>query len=385
MKKKIAWFVTHPIQYYSPMYVKINEEEDIDLTVYYFSDFSVKGYQDKEFGKTIQWDIPLLDGYTSEILKNYSWKNHGSFFSYINFSIFQKIKNNNYDLVVIHGWNTFSHMLILISCLITSTPYAIRGDTNSFNEHNKKGIKSLIRKVFLTNIFKYASAIFYIGEQNKKFYQLFSVQFNKLFKMPFAVDNDYFQNYLKKVDIEKEKALLNIEKDMKVILFSGKLTFNKQCNLLINALENMKQEKYILLIVGDGDERSKLEELAIKKQINIHFLGFINQKEIPKYYWLSDIFILPSKYEAWGLAINEAMNCKCAIIVSDSVGAKDDLIKDNGFIFDKSNKDELAHIIHKLINDEDLLQSCQLNSSNLIKSYSFEEDVKALKLYFKEN
>jgi len=381
--KKVAWFVTHPIQYYSPMYKTISNDKEIDLIVYYFSDFSIKGYEDKEFGKTIKWDIPLLEGYKSKVLKNYASKQHGSFFSYMNFGIYTEIKKHNYDLVVIHGWNTFSHLLVILSCLLTSTPYSLRGDTNSFDEESRTGFKQNLRKLFLKTIFNKASAIFYIGEQNKKFYEFFDVNEKRMFNMPFAVDNNYFKNYVTQINVSNEKELLGIKKDMKVILFSGKLIAKKQCDLLINALSKNKSSQYILIVLGDGKDKKNLEILAHKRNVNILFLGFINQKDIPKYYWIADIFVLPSNYEPWGLSINEAMNCECAIVVSDKVGAKDDLIQDNGFIFKSGSVDNLANKLNVLIHDDEKLESFKQASQKIIHDYSYEADLEALEMHFK--
>jgi len=376
--KKIAWFGTHPIQYHSPMFTYISKEKTIAQAVYYFSDFSIKGYQDKEFGKEIKWDIPLLEGYKSKILKNYTKKEHGSFFSYINLDIYKEIKSNNYDLVIAHGWNTFSHILLFISCILTSTPYALRGDTNALGESERRGFKQRLRRIFLKTLFKKSSAVFYIGVQNKKFYQYYSVSEQKLYKMPFAVNNDYFRQYKSKIDIDKEKKKLNILEDEIVILFSGKLIDKKQSNLLIEALSETTN-KYVLLILGDGENRNKLEILASELKVNIRFLGFMNQKTIPKYYWISDVLVLPSDYEPWGLSINEAMCCECAIIVSDRVGAKDDLVQENGFVFESGNANDLAHKLNVLMSDSKLLEQCKRNSLNIIKDYSYEKDYEAIK------
>lgn len=379
--KKVAWFGTHPVQYHSPMFAEISKDKEIDLTVYYFSDFSIKGYHDKEFGKEIKWDIPLLEGYKSKILKNYTKKKHGSFFSYLNFGVYKEIKDNNFDLIIMHGWNTFSHMLIFLACFMTFTPYALRGDTNSFSEGNRKGFKQIFRRLFLKTIFQHASAVFYIGEQNKKFYKHFNVHEKKMFKMPFAVNNEYFINYKEDLNIGNEKEEIGIDGDTKVILFSGKLIALKQVDTLIKALKNI-HSKYVLLLIGDGKEKSHLETLAIRLNINAKFLGFVNQTDIPKYYWLSDIFVMPSNKEAWGLSINEAMCCECAIVVSDQVGAKDDLVRGNGFIFKYGDIVDLESKLKVLLENDDMLLECKQKSFELIRNYSYEIDLDALKRYF---
>ena len=65
---RLAYLVSHPIQYQAPLLRRIALEPDIDLTVLFGSDFSVRGYKDQGFGVEVQWDVPLLEGYRSEFL-----------------------------------------------------------------------------------------------------------------------------------------------------------------------------------------------------------------------------------------------------------------------------------------------------------------------------
>jgi hypothetical protein len=67
-KVRLAYLVSHPIQYQAPLLRRIAQEPDIDLTVFYGSDFSVRGCKDEGFGVGVKWDIPLLDGYRYEFL-----------------------------------------------------------------------------------------------------------------------------------------------------------------------------------------------------------------------------------------------------------------------------------------------------------------------------
>lgn len=66
---RLGYYVSHPIQYQAPLLRRIAQEEDIDLTVLFGSDFSVRSYKDEGFGVEVAWDVPLLEGYRSEFLK----------------------------------------------------------------------------------------------------------------------------------------------------------------------------------------------------------------------------------------------------------------------------------------------------------------------------
>ena len=63
---KLAYFVSHPIQYQAPLLRRIAQEPDIDLTVFYSSRPLRAGYADEGFGGVqVRWDVPLLDGYNA--------------------------------------------------------------------------------------------------------------------------------------------------------------------------------------------------------------------------------------------------------------------------------------------------------------------------------
>ncbi|MGA2167260.1 MAG: hypothetical protein ABSG62_03555 [Terracidiphilus sp.] len=67
-KLRLAYFVTHPIQYQAPLLRRICQEPDIDLNVFFSSGLSIRGHGDREFGVRLKWDTPLLDGYEREFL-----------------------------------------------------------------------------------------------------------------------------------------------------------------------------------------------------------------------------------------------------------------------------------------------------------------------------
>jgi glycosyltransferase involved in cell wall biosynthesis len=109
----------------------------------------------------------------------------------------------------------------------------------------------------------------------------------------------------------------------------------------------------------------------------IRYLGFKNQTELPKYFGLCDVFVLPSEGEPWGLIVNEAMNAGIPIIVSDQVGCGPDLVKhgSNGFIFETGNYHQLASYLNIL-----LLQSCNaeafgMKSMGTINKWGYDENI----------
>src|ERR1700712_2338190 len=91
-KVRLAYLVSHPIQYQAPLLRRIAQEPDIDLTVFFGSDFSVRSYKDEGFGVGVKWDVPLLDGYRYEFLPALRDNANPGTMSPLNYGIFSRLR-----------------------------------------------------------------------------------------------------------------------------------------------------------------------------------------------------------------------------------------------------------------------------------------------------
>jgi len=100
--KKLAIIITHPIQYYAPIFKRLTERNKIKIKVFYTWEQSQQKVFDKKFGKVIKWDIPLLEAYDYTFVKNISG-NPGSetFKGVINPSLINEIVNWQSDAVLV--------------------------------------------------------------------------------------------------------------------------------------------------------------------------------------------------------------------------------------------------------------------------------------------
>jgi glycosyltransferase involved in cell wall biosynthesis len=133
-----------------------------------------------------------------------------------------------------------------------------------------------------------------------------------------------------------------------LLLHVGQLIKRKGVLQVLKALECIKDSEIGLLIVGSGQEENSLMDFCREKKLNnIFFEGFHQQDELVKYYALSDIFILSSFEEVWGLVVNEALASGLYVLSSKYAGASYDLIKEgwNGEIFDPDNLEEIVDLI----------------------------------------
>ncbi len=385
--KRIIFLLSHPIQYFSPLFAEIAKQPDFDLLVLYCSDENVKGHIDKGFGVEVKWDLPLLEGYHSKFIGNNSLKPSifNGFFGLINFEIFKVLKKEKGSFLVIHGWAYATNFMAIIAAKIFSVKLCLRAENPLNHELLKSKQILFLRKIFFKFLyFPLFDYFFFIGTQNKKLYEYYGVKTEKLIFTPYAVDNDRFRkDYEKYKDRKAElRKELGLPINKKIILTSGKYICKKRPMDLLKAFHQLNNENAALLFLGDGELRKEMQEYIKKNNLkDVYLTGFKNQSEVGKYFAVADIFVLASGAgETWGLVVNEAMNFNLPIICSDLVGCKDDLIIDNnnGFSFRVGDIKDLTIKFIMILENYQKISSVK-NSIKIVEKYSYNRIIENLK------
>ncbi len=380
-KINLLVLASHPIQYQTPFYKLLAKQEEINLKVLFCSDWGLKEYRDKGFGKKIKWDTHLLDGYKYGFLPNISpFPNPSTFWGLINPKIIEKLKTESHNILWIHGWAHCTNWLAIYAAKKYNIPVLLRSETNLLPKLPLW--KSIIKKKILSGLFNKLNGFLAIGKYNEDFYKNYGVPEEKIFSVPYVVNNDFFISKAQELISKKEelKKKFNIPLNCPVILYSGKLIDAKQPILLLKAYkEILKNNNAILVFLGDGALREELKSYANNLQ-NVYFMGFRNQTELPEFYTIADIFVLPSKHEPWGLVVNEAMCFSLPIIISDKVGASGDLVKEgvNGFVFPHNDLNRLVENLNTLVSDADLRIEMGTKSFEMISQWSYKEGVEGV-------
>src|SRR5688572_15715452 len=101
--KRLAIITTHPIQYNAPMFRMLSERKYIDVKVFYTWGQSQETVFDARFGLQRSWDIPLLEGYEYEFVKNTSKQpDSNRFFGVINPGLIDQLKQENFDAILVY-------------------------------------------------------------------------------------------------------------------------------------------------------------------------------------------------------------------------------------------------------------------------------------------
>ncbi len=375
--KKLAIISTHPIQYNAPLFQMLTNRAKISIKVFYTWENSQKSVYDRKFQRNIEWDIPLLENYDYQFVKNIA-KEQGSHHwrGIINPTLVQDIENWQADAVLIFAWNFHSHFKVM-RYFKGTIPVLFRGDSTLLDETG--GLKTLLRRLFLKFVYRYIDYALYVGRNNKKYFSKHGVSDNRLVFAPHSVDSERFMRVLDagNTQVNKWKEELKLSDEDIVFLFAGKFEAKKNPLFIIELAKKLRNHKFILAGSGHLEDKIKSESSVLS---NVILLPFQNQSVMPVLYRLADAFILPSKGpgETWALSINEAMACGRAIFASNKVGSAIDLVENgkNGFIFDTNNTSELIRLIKGL--NKQKITEMGFYSSEIIKQFSYDKVCEAI-------
>jgi glycosyltransferase involved in cell wall biosynthesis len=384
---RIAYIVTHPIQYQVPLLQYLSRSGGIELEVFFLSDFSLHEHYEQAFNRTFKWDVALTDGYKWEVLPRIligpstplrTWWPVGW--------LRQRLREGRFDAVWVHGWGHVGLCQAVREAASLGLPVLLRGESTP-DQQPQRTLRRRLRDAFCRRLFQQVAGFLCIGARNREFYRQFGVPEDLLFSMPYAVDNAFFQARCAEARPQREtlRQSLGLQPGRPVILFAAKFTKVKAPEELLAAFTLLprgwvEDAAPYLVFVGDGPLRGTLEKRARPLGDAVRFLGFRNQSELPALYDLCDVFALPSRFEPWGLVVNEAMNAGRPVIVSDRVGAAPDLVEDgeNGFVYPSGDVAALVSKLRRVVESPSLCAKMGQSSLEKITSWDFEADHKGL-------
>lgn len=345
----LAVIETHPVQYHAPVYRALEQDFGIKTTAIYGSDFSVVGYRDRDFDRVFKWDTDLLSGYKSIFLENVhdgGARDAGAVRAAGLDSMLTKLHPQTILLV---GYSPRFYRDAILAARRQCVPLLFRGETSD-GAKTRALLKQLIRDTALGWLYRRCAALLYIGRQSLRHYQRLGVDRKKLFFSPYCVDDTVFEtndSRLRELRATTCRELECNDSDI-TLLFSGKLVARKAPEMILKAVKALPSElrtRMTVLWLGDGEMKKEIAQLAAAEPtVASRFLGFQNQRSLSRYYAASDLLVLPSPSETWGLVVNEALHHGVPCIVSDSVGCAEDLILagSTGEIFETGSVSSLA-------------------------------------------
>lgn len=349
-RTRLAFIVSHPVQYYVPLYRRLAQRDDFDIKVFYTWHGGKTPTMDRGFRQVVQWDIPLAEGYDHEVVPNTA-ADPGShhFLGLQNPSLVHAVMAWRPDAVHITGYSGLSHLLAMRALRRRGVPVLFRGDSHLLDER-RRGARWMLKRALLRTVFGLPSALLYVGQANKAYYEAFGATPERLHYCPHSIDVARFAEPAHELEREAQawRSELGIPDDRLVLLFAGKFERKKQPLELMRVVQQCAPSSVLLLMVGGGELENEVKALAAGDTGRFRVLPFQNQSRMPLVYRLGDVFVLPSAYgETWGLAVNEAIACGRPVIVSSQAGCAMDIVRndDCGWVFPAGDWSAFRHIV----------------------------------------
>ncbi|OBR89891.1 D-inositol 3-phosphate glycosyltransferase [Clostridium ragsdalei P11] len=324
-----------------------------------------ENYMDYEFtviftnGSTRKWNVNYKKLNKYYILKALKIKYPTKFdrrFLVISYGINRVLNSVKPDVIVASEYNMTVQTAFLWSRL-HKKKFISWTDGTLRSEQEFKGLRIFIRK----KIIKGANAYIASSINSKKLQMNYGAEESKIHISYLTVDIDSY--------MVKHKPRGKFQ-----ILFVGRLVKGKGTSLLLEALKRVNGD-YKLLIAGDGPElenvKQKVNELDLSSKVE--FLGFLQREELTKHYASSNLFVLPTLNDCFGLVILEAMCAGLPVISTIYAGGAPDLIDEgvSGMIVDPHNTKQFAEAIQKVMDDQDYAKKLGENALKKVHDFHF--------------
>lgn len=329
-KTRLAYLVSHPIQYQAPLFRRLAASQVVDFVALFGSNFGQGGGFDPQFGQRVDFGVDLLSGYASIFLPGPAHASIDKTFGLRTPSIYTAWNAARPDVMVLHGWRTAMLWQAALAAMRLRRPFLLRAETPRLrHEAAKIGLRRRLRNVAVRRLVGQASRLLSLGAANERFYAHMGATPQQLVRMPYFVDNAAVRAAAQ-AGHQQRRALrvaMGIPDGAIVVIAVAKLIARKRPADLLHAMQHLSPAVH-LVWVGSGDLAAEVQHIThvLGLGSRVHWLGFKPSPEVWKLFGMADLFALPSMEEPWGLVLNEAVAAGLPVLASDACGAAEDLI-----------------------------------------------------------
>ena len=378
---RVLAIASHPVQYAAPIFRLMAQHPQLDFQVAYCGMRGAEAGHDPEFGHSVKWDVPLLDGYAWTHVPNHG-SGTESFFGLRNPGLWKLIRNGRFDAVLCYvSYRRATFWISFLAAKATRAAFLFGTDTITLAPLDGRMWKRPIKRFTWPLLFRLADQVIVPSSGTRELMLSLGIPEERVTLTPNIVENDWWIAQSASVDRAAVRQSWGASADDMIVLFCAKLQAWKRPLDLLRAFAAADLPRAFLVVAGEGPLRPELESAAASLGIadRVRFLGFVNQRQLPAIYRAADLLVLPSEYDAFGLVINEAMLCGCPVVASDRVGAVRDLIESGqtGFVYRCGDVSELASLLRRLSTHDPPLSELGRAARSRMQSWSPRENIQA--------
>lgn len=366
---KVLWLTFIPSPYRCSFFEELGKK--CDLTVLFErASSNIRGNV---------WDDFNFQGYEGKILPGVTIGGHDRFCPKVR----KYLLDRSFDKIVIS--NPTSPTGIYAAAVLKAHGRKYMVESDGAFPSGTGGIKGKIKKFVMAD----AEVCFSTADTHDEYYMESGVKKENLRRYPFTSigekDIENAHNLLRENSKEELKAKLGMTEE-KIILSVGQFVPRKGYDILFESVKSL--DKNIGIYIVGGKPTEEYHNFVKENNLtNIYFEGFKKKDELALYFAASDLFVLPTREDIWGLVINEAMIFGLPVITTDRCVAGLELVDngENGFIVPVEDSQALYEKIDELLKlSDDKYCEMQKNAVEKIKQYTFEKMADAHMSVFEE-
>lgn len=298
---RVALITNQPAPYRTPVF-DLAVEQGLDLTILYCCR--------REMNR--EWEVPetkaphvFLAGAPLRV---------GQKYIHLNFGVLAALKRIRPTIVVTSGFQP-THLLAFLWAKVNGARHVPMTDGTLESEANLTWVHKALRHW----IFGRSSAYVAASDGGLALYDSYSAPKDLQFKSCLAIDNDHFR---RPADVQETHDLM----------FCGRLEEVKRPMFVLDVAHEIAVRRgrtVRVLMIGAGSLEGAIRARAeqIRETVDVAFAGFVQQRDLPRYYWKAKILLVPSTWEPWGLVVNEGLAAGLFVMATPEVGAAKELLR----------------------------------------------------------
>jgi glycosyltransferase involved in cell wall biosynthesis/GT2 family glycosyltransferase len=292
--------------------------------------------------------------------------------------IARALKRARPDVVVVSGWSTFAAQAAIAWCRLRRIPYVLL--VESHDAGPRPGWRRTVKGAVVPPVARRAAATLVTGTLARRSMEERGAEPGRIHVFANTVDVAGFGERADRLAARRTQLRqeLGAGADHVVVLSVSRLSREKSHDVVIRALADARDERLLLVLVGDGPERARLAALAGDLSARVVFAGERPWERIAEAYVAADVFALVSERETWAVVVNEAAACGLPLVLSDRVGAAYDLLRDgeNGFLVAAGDVAAVAGALRRLAAEPEERRRMGACSREIARAWGYEASVR---------
>lgn len=361
---RVAIVTGLPAPYREPVFEELSRRPEVQLRVFY----AARGHQDvgwkAEPARRFQYDCEFVPNAAPRAFRR--WPVVG----YANLGLGARLAEFEPDYLIVYGYNQLVQWLAFRFAIDRGVPFAIRSDSNVHLDRARSW-RSGIRRRLVRALVRRAHAVLTVGEANRAYWASYGARPEQIFSAPYAVDNQRIARLAGRRGLRESAGLR--------LVYVGRLVRRKALDVLLAAFNELAEPLDLTLaVVGDGPERRRWTAMqSPAARDRTRWLGKVSNDDAIRATAESDLFVLPSRYEPWGLVVNEAMAAGLPVVAHRFCGAAVDLIVPGrtGWIVEEVSASAFADVLRAAAADPERLAHMGCQALARVQRWSIDRTV----------